>query len=76
MTVEPKEVVLEERIIDLETRLAFQEDTIEQLNQELIAQQRQLELVLRRLEAAEDRLKSLQSSVVALPHEETPPPHY
>lgn len=67
---------MEERVIELETRLGFQEHTLEQLNQVVIEQQRALDLLARRLERAEDRLKALQTSNIALPHEETPPPHY
>jgi uncharacterized coiled-coil protein SlyX len=34
---------LEERVTDLESRLAFQDDTIQALNDELVAQQRVIE---------------------------------
>lgn len=36
---------MEQRIIELETRLAFQEITLEELNSALIAQQTQLDAV-------------------------------
>jgi SlyX protein len=67
---------VEDRLIDLETRIGFQEHTIEQLNQVIVDQQKQLDRLALRLEQTEERMKSLQSSNIALPHEEAPPPHY
>lgn len=46
----------EERIIELETRIAFQEKSLEELNQALIGQQHQLDLLEQRLTAALARL--------------------
>lgn len=60
----------------LETRLAFQEDTIEQLNQALIQQQRQLDTLHEKMRAVQTKLKEVQGSPVASQAEETPPPHY
>ncbi|GGY96046.1 MULTISPECIES: SlyX family protein [Shewanella] len=64
------------RIEELETKLAFQEITVEELNQEVIAlnkvvaeQQFQLQLIT-------SKLKAIEPSNIASQGEETPPPHY
>ena len=67
---------LEQKIIDLETQLAFQEDTIEALNHALASQQKQLDDVQFRLKHVLDKVKSMEPSNIASASEETPPPHY
>jgi len=67
---------MDDRLVDLETRLAFQEHTLQELSQALYEHQRLIDQLTRRLEAAEARLKSIAASPVASPAEETPPPHY
>lgn len=69
----------EERLIDLETRLAFQDDTIEQLNQQLILQQREINLLQKQASLLIQRLQELnqqpeQESQFNLLDER--PPHY
>ncbi|MET1068493.1 hypothetical protein C9I50_14510 [Pseudomonas prosekii] len=66
---------LEERVNDLESRLAFQDDTIQSLNDVLVAQQRvverlqlQMSALLRRQEEMAGQFESSE--------EEAPPPHY
>ena len=51
---------LEQRIIELETRLAFQDDLLEQLNQIVIAQQGCLNHCIQRLDSAELLLRQLR----------------
>lgn len=67
---------LEQRIVELETRLAFQEQALVELNDALAAS---------RIEAAEnaevlrrtlDALKQSRGEFYADPSEEPPPPHY
>ena len=65
---------LVERIDLLESRLAFQDHTIEQLNQELTQQQRQLEKLRLQLDLLVNRMREMQVSQVASQAEETPPP--
>ncbi|GIU21061.1 SlyX family protein [Shewanella colwelliana] len=69
-------VHLEQRIEDLEMKLAFQESTIEELNlqviklNDLIAQQQEnLQLLI-------NKLQTVEPSQIASQSEETPPPHY
>jgi len=67
----------EERLINIETKIAYQEDTIEELNKTIYQQQQKLE----RLEAL---YKSLAGQVVSLaqsvndnkPIQDERPPHY
>lgn len=64
------------RVDELETRLAFQDDTIATLNDQLARQ----ELDIRQLWEAKQYLKKqlteLAPSNIRPQHEETPPPHY
>lgn len=66
---------LEERVNDLESQLAFQDDTIQSLNDILVTQQRvverlqlQMTALLRRQEEMAGQFESSE--------EEAPPPHY
>ncbi|MEW5756223.1 MAG: SlyX family protein [Pseudomonadota bacterium] len=70
------EISMEDRIIELETRLAFQEDTLQQLNDIVTRQQDQIDLLHRRLLTLTDQMRSLAPSNIAPQSEETPPPHY
>jgi SlyX protein len=66
---------MEERVNDLESQLAFQDDTIQSLNDILVTQQRvverlqlQMAALLRRQEEMAGQFESSE--------EEAPPPHY
>jgi len=48
-----------ERIVELETRLAFQDDTIEELNEVLVSQQRQLDRLEKDFKVIQKRLKQI-----------------
>ncbi|MBU3823650.1 MAG: SlyX family protein [Candidatus Oceanisphaera merdipullorum] len=64
------------RLEQLETRLAFQDDTIEQLNQEITAQSAQTARLQAQLSMIAQRLKDLQPSNMGSQADEPPPPHY
>ncbi len=66
---------LEQRIIDLEARLAFQDDTIQTLNDVLVAQQRTLERLQAQLALLARRQEDMQSRMDG-EGDEAPPPHY
>ncbi|WP_108649296.1 SlyX family protein [Dongshaea marina] len=67
---------LEQRIEQLETQLAFQEDSLQQLNQELHTQQQETEKLKIQMQYLVNKMKETQVSQIASQSEETPPPHY
>lgn len=68
--------MMEERIVELETRLAFQEEVIHHLNQTVSDQQRQVDTLMQTVEMLKQRLQSLSPSPVGSGEPEPPPPHY
>lgn len=66
---------MEERINDLESRLAFQDDTIQALNDVLVAQQRVMERMQLQLVALAKRQQE-SSNQFDMTGDEAPPPHY
>lgn len=67
---------LNDRIETLESRLAFAEYTVEQLNDEVTTQGRELDRLKHQIQVLVDKLQSVQPSQIASMAEETPPPHY
>ncbi|EGU30167.1 hypothetical protein VII00023_14899 [Vibrio ichthyoenteri ATCC 700023] len=67
---------LENRINDLECQLAFQEQTIDSLNEALSQQQLLISKMQDQMKYVAGKVKNLDSSNLADPSEETPPPHY
>jgi SlyX protein len=66
---------VEDPIIDLQSRLAFQEDHLDQLNTTVARQQLEIEALQRQL--GELRRELREMAVNARPAgAETPPPHY
>jgi SlyX protein len=66
---------MENRLIELETRLAFQDHTLQELNAVVVRQQRDISALTRDLETLKAQLKTLAPDLVASRAEE-PPPHY
>lgn len=64
------------RVVELETRLAFQDRTVQALNEVVTRQQHDLERLRRELEALKTRLRGLDPSPVGRREDEPPPPHY
>lgn len=69
-------VSVEERLIHLETTVAFQEDLLSKLNELVSKQQLELHQLERLLEELRAQLRELQPSTVRDAAEEPPPPHY
>ena len=65
---------LEERIDALETRLTFQDETIETLNKTITEQWLKIDALTRQFEALRERLQEAESRVPGAANE--PPPHY
>ncbi|MGX2948755.1 SlyX family protein [Frederiksenia canicola] len=63
-------------LAELETKVAFQEQTIDELNQALIDQQFTLDKMQHQLRHLAEKLHGVQGSNIASRAEETPPPHY
>ncbi len=63
-----------ERIDALETRVAYQDQTIEELNAALTAQWQSIDLLTKKLAMLEEQMRS--GSYIADPATERPPPHY
>lgn len=67
---------LDERVMELETRLAFQDDTIQALNDVLVVQQRAVERLQLQMAALIKRQEEMGGQYGTLEEEEAPPPHY
>ncbi|EMG35877.1 hypothetical protein PCS_03360 [Desulfocurvibacter africanus PCS] len=66
----------EERLEWLETTLALQDRTIEQLNEALIAQQRTMDRLENGVQALADKLRAFDTPLEEGEAEEPLPPHY
>lgn len=66
---------MDARLVELEMRVAFQDDTIQALNDVVVQQQQQLEQMHRQLKLLSNRQAEL-SSVVSESLPDVPPPHY
>ncbi|QFU21499.1 SlyX family protein [Shewanella eurypsychrophilus] len=67
---------LEQRVEDLEMKLAFQEGTIEDLNQQVIKLNDLLSNQQQAIRLLVSKLHTVEPSNMADQSEETPPPHY
>ncbi|OOQ65409.1 SlyX family protein [Vibrio parahaemolyticus] len=67
---------LEARINDLECQVAFQEQTIEDLNSALSQQQLQITKMQDQMKYVVGKVKNMDSSNMEDPASEPPPPHY
>lgn len=67
---------MEERLAELEIRLAFQEQTLTELNDVVVRQAGEIAQLMREIEVLKDRMKAVMPSNIASQAEETPPPHY
>lgn len=67
---------LQQRITDLECQVAFQEQTLSELNDALSQQQLLITRMHDQMKFVVGKVKNLDASHLADPSEETPPPHY
>ena len=66
---------MEERLIELETRMTFQEGTLADLNDVIIEQRGLIEALQREVMVLRERMKALSASPIE-GGAEPPPPHY
>lgn len=69
-------MTLEERIAELEVRQAFQDDTIQTLNDIIVEQQRALDRCAAQIRLLAERQAELQTAGGGGLPDEAPPPHY
>ncbi len=67
---------MEERVISLETRHAFLEETVNELSSVVYEQQKQINRLTLSVMNMEEKLRDLTPSNVMSSKDETPPPHY
>ncbi|MGB0468394.1 MAG: SlyX family protein [Pontibacterium sp.] len=65
-----------EQIAELESRVAFQEDAIDKLSEEMARQEKEIEMLTRMVKIINSNVKSLAGDSVTDPDNEAPPPHY
>jgi SlyX protein len=67
---------LENRIEQLEMKVAFQEDNIDTLNSEIFEQQRRIQQLAEQVSLLAIKLKESEPNQLASEKEEMRPPHY
>jgi len=67
---------IEEGMIELQTKYAYQEDLLQTLNDIVTAQQAELAVLKDDMKRMRESLRSTMNSQVARPEEDIPPPHY
>ncbi|WP_240220586.1 SlyX family protein [Rheinheimera hassiensis] len=73
----PSEQELQLHIIELESKLAFQEDTVNSLSNELLEHQKRIDRLAQQVMLLAEKLRNLPDDQGILrPEEEPPPPHY
>ncbi|MDB5540598.1 MAG: hypothetical protein JWQ89_2325 [Devosia sp.] len=76
MIEEPEATDLAARIVTLETKMAFQDQAIEELNQALAEHFKEIESLKRELHNLGSQLRDVESHPALAPGVEPPPPHY
>ena len=67
---------MENKIIDLQSKLAFQDETINELNEVITDQQNQLDQLREEIRLLGLRIASVAQSSTGTEEKEPPPPHY
>lgn len=76
MSQNGRQTVMQAQLVELETKLAFQEQAVEALNEVVTRQQQQIEALVLEVQTLKDRLRAGAPSPVGPLEEEKPPPHY
>lgn len=67
---------MREELVELQTQMSFQEDTVAQLNDVVTRQQRQIDELMLAIEQLKKQLESMATEQSETQEEEAPPPHY
>ena len=67
---------MENKIVDLQSKLAFQDETINELNEVITDQQNQLDQLREEIRLLGLRIASVAESSSVSEEKEPPPPHY
>ncbi len=67
---------IEQRLTELEAKVAFQDETIEILNDEIKAHQQLIAKMHRQTELLGEKLREVQNTQLMPQSQEPPPPHY
>ncbi|MFY8326646.1 SlyX family protein [Pseudoalteromonas sp. ZZD1] len=67
---------IEHRLMELEAKVAFQDETIDILNDEIKAHQQLLAKMKRQTELLAEKIKETQQPSLMSQMQEPPPPHY
>jgi SlyX protein len=67
---------MKERIVELETKVSFQEQALAELSDEMARQQRQIAVLEKTVRDLRAQFTASLPGIVAHASEETPPPHY
>ncbi|WP_019677645.1 SlyX family protein [Arsukibacterium perlucidum] len=72
-----KDAAMQQQLIELESKLAFQEDTVNSLNNELHQHQLRIEKLQQQVMLLAEKLRQLpEDQGILSPEDEPPPPHY
>ncbi len=66
----------EQKLEGLETRIAFQDQELHALSDVIIDQQKQIDMLVRRIGLLEDKIQDIHPSQLISESDEAPPPHY
>lgn len=67
---------MKEELVELQTQMSFQEDTVAQLNDVVTRQQKQIDELMLAIEQLKKQLESMVTEQLESQEEEAPPPHY
>lgn len=67
---------MEDRLIELETRVAFQDDLLRKLDEIVSRQSIEMDSLILQVRRLQEQLEGLEPPHMKSQSEETPPPHY
>jgi SlyX protein len=67
---------MEKRIIDLETRIAFYEKTLDELSALIFGQSKEIGFLRQEIERINETVKAAGNNILKDIKDESPPPHY